>query len=305
MEMDKERLKEEIRRLAEERRAIILAHNYQPPEIQDLADLTGDSLELSLKASQTEAEVIVFCGVHFMAETASIVSPDKTVLLPRLDAGCRMADMLTADQLRAEKAKRPGVPVVTYVNSTAECKAETDICCTSANAVKVVGSLEAEEVYMTPDKNLAMYTQRFYPDKRISYWHGYCPVHEALTKEKVLEAKARYPRALFMAHPECRPEVIDLADAVRSTSGMLRFAQESDAEEFIVGTEVGLLYPLSKVAPGKRFYPAWEGMICPNMKRIGLKDLYLALKENQYVIKVPEEIRQKAWQAVSRMLALK
>ena len=297
-------LQQEIRELAREKKAIILAHNYQPPEIQDVADLTGDSLELSLKASETDAEVIVFCGVRFMAETAAIVCPDKLVVFPRLEAGCEMADMITVEDVEALKAKYPGAPVVTYVNSYVEIKAVSDICCTSANSVNVVKSLDAKEIIFLPDMNLARYTQRFFPDKKIHYHEGFCPFHDILTVEDVEKARREHPEAVFMAHPECRSEVIDLADVVRSTSGMLRYARESEAREFIVGTEVGLLYPLKKQNPDKEFFPASEKMLCKAMKIISLEDLKRSLETLSPVVKIPEDVRQKAYRAVARMLEI-
>ncbi len=294
-------MQEEIRNLLKKRNAILLSHNYQPPEIQDLADLCGDSLELSIRASQTEADVIVFCGVHFMAETASILSPDKTVLLPRKDAGCPMADMVTPEALKARLETLPGVPVVTYVNSPASVKAMTTICCTSANAVKIVNSLPDEEVLMLPDKNLAQYTASR-TDKKIHYWQGYCPIHNNVTVEQVEMAKAARPDAVFMAHPECPPEVLALADVILSTSGMIRHASESSAREFIVGTEVGILHPLQKENPDKAFYPAAESMVCLDMKKITLADLKNCLETLTPEVKVPEEIRVPALQSVQRMI---
>ena len=301
METGKEGIIRRIEELRQKRRAIILAHNYQPPEIQEVADLTGDSLELSMKAAKTDARLIVFCGVSFMAETAAIVCPEKRVVLAHEEAGCAMADMLTAEELRAEKEALPGVPVVTYVNSTAEVKAESDICCTSANAVRVVKSLGAPEVLMTPDKNLALWVQR-HTSQKIHYWPGYCPVHDGLTEEAVKEARRAHPDAVLMAHPECPPAVIDLADVVRSTSGMLAYAKESEAREFIVATEVGLLYPLEKQNPGKRFYPASPEMVCEDMKKTGLSDVLRALEEEGPATVVPEETRKRALRAVQRML---
>lgn len=301
--MEKERLLEEILELKEKRKAIILAHNYQPPEIQDLADLRGDSLELSLKASQTEAEVIVFCGVFFMAETAKIVSPQKRVLIPVAGVCCDMANMLSPEEVVSLREKYPGIPVVTYVNSTAEVKALSDICCTSANAVKVVGTFSDKKILMLPDMNLARYVQRFFPDKEIIYFEGFCPFHHLLSPEDIYKAKAEYPEAIFIAHPECRPEVIDLADYVASTSGMLRLAKELPHKEFIIGTEIGLLYPLSKENPDKKFYhPAPEKMLCPSMKKIRLEDVLNALRNFEFEVSLPEEIRSKAYQAVKRML---
>lgn len=293
----------QIREWLARRNAILLAHNYQPPEIQDTADFLGDSLALSLTAAKTKAAVIVFAGVHFMAETAAILCPDKTVLLPRLDAGCYMADTVTAQGLQARKAELPGVPVVTYVNSTAAVKAESDICCTSANAVKVVNSLAAPRVLMVPDKNLAKYTAR-HTAKEVLYWEGCCNIHDALTAEEVIASRAAHPGALFLAHPECRPEVLDLADAVRSTSGMLEFVKASPATEFIVGTEQGILYTMRQQNPGKIFYSPSPHLVCQDMKRISLDDILAALRENRHRITLPEEVRLKALSAVERMLAV-
>jgi quinolinate synthase len=296
-------MQKKIRSLLQEKTAVLLAHNYQPPEIQDLADLCGDSLELSIKAARTEAEIIVFCGVHFMAETASILSPQKTVLLPRSDAGCPMADMITPVALRERLASLGTMPVVTYVNSPAAVKALSTICCTSANAVKVVNSLPEQELLMTPDKNLAQYTA-LQTGKQIHFWQGHCPFHDRLTPEEVETARRAHPGAVFMAHPECRPEIIALADVVTSTSGMLRYAAESSADAFIVGTEVGLLHPLRKANPQKTFYPASEKMLCRDMKKITPEDVLHCLETRAGEVKVPEEIRQPALQAVERMLAL-
>ena len=296
-------MKEKIRNLLKKRKAILLAHNYQPPEIQDIADLCGDSLELSIRAAQTDAKVIVFCGVHFMAETASILSPDKTVLLPRKDAGCPMADMVTPEALKARLDNLSPMPVVTYVNSTAAVKALSTICCTSANAIKVVNSLDAQEVLMTPDRNLALYTASC-THKKIHTWDGYCPVHDFLTREDVKKAKQTYPDAVFMAHPECRPEVLKLADNVLSTSGMIRYARKSKSSAFIVGTEVGLLYSLKKAIPNKDFYPVSKKMECPDMKKITLDDIIRSLELMEGEVKVPENIRRPALKAVQMMIDL-
>jgi len=297
------KMKEKIRQLLKEKKAIMLAHNYQPPEIQDLADLCGDSLELSIKAAQTDAKVILFCGVHFMAETASILSPDKTVLLPVKDAGCPMADMVTPGQLKAKLDKLPPMPVVTYVNSSASVKALSTICCTSANAIDVVESLREDELLMLPDRNLAMYTS-LNTKKKIHLWEGYCPVHDMLTAKAGIKVKEKYPEAVFMAHPECRPEVLELADVVTSTSGMIRYAGESEKKSFIVGTEVGLIYALKTANPGKKFYPASAGMECIDMKRIKLEDVAKSLEFMEGEVKVPEDIRQPALKAVQRMIDL-
>ena len=296
-------MKEKIRSLLKKRKAIMLSHNYQPPEIQDVADLCGDSLELSIKAAQTDAEVIVFCGVHFMAETASILSPDKTVLLPREDAGCLMADMIEPVGLQVMLDKLPPMPVVTYVNSTAAVKALSTICCTSANVVDVVNSLDAHEILMTPDRNLALYAASL-TKKKIHTWDGYCPTHDRLKPADVNHARRTYPDAVFMAHPECRPEVLKLADVIRSTSGMIRYAEESKKSAFIVGTEIGLLYPLKKANPDKLFYPASSKMLCKNMKKISLEDVARSLELMEGEVKVSENIRQLAFKAVQKMIDL-
>jgi quinolinate synthase len=296
-------MKTKIKALLKERNAIMLAHNYQPGEIQDLADLCGDSLELSIKAAQTDAQVILFCGVMFMAETASILSPAKTVLLPRKDAGCPMADMVTAVALEKKKATLPGVPVVTYVNSTAPVKALSTICCTSANALAVVNSLESEEVLMVPDKNLARYVAAR-TTKRIHFWDGYCPVHADLTVEAVLAAKRAHPEAQFLAHPECPQDVLEAADVILSTSGMIRHAASSVGKAFIIGTEIGLLYPLKKQCPDNMFYPASDSMECADMKKITLANIVHTLETMEGEVKVNEAIRRPAFQAVKRMLDL-
>jgi quinolinate synthase len=293
----------EVREWLARREAILLAHNYQPAEIQDIADFTGDSLALSITASKTPAQIILFAGVHFMAETAAILCPDKTVLLPRLDVGCYMADTITADSLKARKAELPGVPVVTYVNSTAAVKAESDICCTSANAVKVVNSLPGPRVLMVPDKNLALYTAR-HTDKEVLTWAGCCNIHDALTAREVREARAAHLQAVFLAHPECRPEVLDLADAIRSTSGMLEFVRQAPDREFIIGTEMGILHTLTKENPGKAFFSPSPHLICPDMKRITLSDLISALQEKRHQVSIPEDTRRRALLAVERMLAI-
>lgn len=292
-----------IRSLAKARNAVILAHNYQPPEIQDLADLCGDSLELSRKAAQTDAEVIVFCGVHFMAETASILSPQKKVLLPRHDAGCLMADMITAEGLQDMIERLPPMPVVTYVNSTADVKALSTVCCTSANVVQVVNSLDAEEMLLTPDRNLALYAASR-TGKKIHIWEGYCPTHERLTRDDVNKTRADHPGAVFIAHPECRPEILELADVIASTSGMLRHVAQAEEREFIIGTEQGLLYPLRKANPDKHFYPASKQMICKNMKKIHPDDVLHCLETMNGEVKVPEEIRVPALRAVRAMIDL-
>lgn len=291
----------QLKKLKADRNAIILAHNYQPPEIQDLADLCGDSLELSIKASETTADVIVFCGVHFMAETASILCPEKTVLLPSPDAGCPMADMITPEKLAARKKEVGDIPVITYVNSTAAVKAVSTICCTSANAIKIADSLDANEILMTPDKNLAAYTAA-HTKKTIHRWQGCCPIHDALRADDVRQAKEKFPEGLVLAHPECRPEVLALADAVLSTSGMLRYARTSTEKCFLIATENGLIYPLQKACPGKTFHPVSEKMVCRDMKRIQPQAVVDCLADLRPEIRVPEDIRLSALQAVRRML---
>lgn len=297
-------LQGQIRELLRKRRGILLAHNYQPPEIQDTADFCGDSLELSIRAARTDARVIVFCGVHFMAETASILSPDKTVLLPRTDAGCPMADMVTPDALRRRLAELPPMPVVTYVNSSAAVKALSTICCTSANAVEVVESLEAPEVLMVPDRNLAKNTAARVPNTVVHGWDGCCPFHDLLTPADIAGMKAAHPDAEVMVHPECPPEVVAMADVVVSTSGMIRHAGRSPRKSFIVGTEVGMAYPLQKACPEKTFYMASERMHCDDMKKITLEDVAACLENLSGEVKVPEAIRVPALSAVRRMIDL-
>ena len=293
----------EIRRLAAERDALILAHNYQRDEIQELADITGDSLGLSMEAARTDHQVIVFCGVHFMAESAAILAPEKQVLLPRLDAGCPMADMVTPEGLIEFKARYPGVPVVTYVNSTAAVKAESDICCTSANAVKVVESLPDPEVILVPDRNLGRYIAD-QVEKTCYFWEGYCPTHDRFTAADVERAFQDHPDALFMAHPECPPEVLEKAHHICSTSGMYAFARENPAKQFIVGTEAGILYRLRKENPDKEFFLPTSRLICPNMKLTSLEDVLAALQNLGPRITVPEPTRSKAKVALDRMLAI-
>jgi quinolinate synthase len=292
---------EEITKLKKEKNAIVLVHNYQRPEIQNIADSLGDSLGLAREAAKTDAQIIVFCGVRFMAETAKILSPKKTVIIPRKDAGCPMADMITAEDLRILKEKYPGAKVVSYVNTNADVKAESDICCTSANAIKVVRNIRAEKIIFTPDKNLAAYCQRF-TDKEIIPWNGYCYVHEKIREEEVRLAKEKFPDALLLVHPECNPSVIDLADKVLSTSGMLNFAKKSDKKRFLIGTEEGLIYRLKKENPGKEFYAAGTAKMCRNMKLTTLNDVYSSLKEERYAIELSEGVIKFAQKALMGML---
>jgi quinolinate synthase len=297
---------ERIQKLKAERKAVILAHNYQIPEVQDIADFVGDSLGLSIQASRTDAEVIVFCGVHFMAETAKILSPGKTVLLPDKNAGCPMANMINGRQLRALKEQHPGAKVLCYVNTSAEVKAECDLCCTSANAVTMVrGALkDAQEIIFVPDQYLADYVSG-QTGRRFILWNGYCPTHARILPEDIVRAKALHPAAVVIAHPECTPEVRNLADRVASTEGMCRYVKETEAREIIVGTEVGIIHRLKKENPEKVFYPASERAICPNMKLITLEKVLWALEDMQPVIDVPPEIAAKARRCIERMLEYK
>jgi quinolinate synthase len=292
-----------IQKLKKDRNAVILSHNYQRAEVQDIADFVGDSLELSQKAGKTDAKVIVFCGVHFMAETASIINPDKVVLLPDAGAGCPMANMITAEQLRQEKAKHPGATVVTYINSSAAVKAESDYCCTSANGVKVVSSISANEIIFVPDQYLGSFIEKR-TGKKMYLWPGYCPTHVKILPEDILKRKKEYPNAKVVVHPECRPDVVALADEAMSTSGMIRYAARPEVTELIVGTEVEILHRLNKENPGKKFIPATTKATCPNMKKTTLEKILVALENMAPVVKVPEDIRVKAFTCVDRMLKI-
>lgn len=295
-------LTEKISRLKTERKAVILAHNYQLPEVQDVADFVGDSLELSRKAATVkEAEVIVFCGVWFMAETAKLLSPQRTVLIPDPKAGCPMCDMAPVAEVRTRKAELPGVPVVSYVNTTADVKAETDICCTSANAVRIVNSLPDPRLLFLPDRNLGLWVQR-HTEKEIILWPGYCPTHQRIIASQVKRLKARHPKAAVIVHPECTPDVIDLADEVLSTGQMLRWARESPALEAIIGTELGIIYRLEKENPSKTFHQISRLTVCPNMKRITLEKVLWAMEDMHFRVEVLEEIAVPARRAIERML---
>jgi len=301
MENREKELSQQILELKKKKDAIILVHNYQLGEIQDIADFIGDSLELSQNAANTQAKVIVFCGVHFMAETASILCPDKTVLLPDIHAGCPMANMITAERLVEKKKEHPKAVVVCYVNSSAEVKAESDICCTSANAVKVVESLDADEILFVPDQYLGHYVSTK-TNKKIIFWPGFCPTHARIMPEHITKLRQEYPLAKVVVHPECKPEVIALADEVLSTGGMIKFARRDDVEEMVVGTEMGIIHRLKKENPGKRFIPVSEQAVCPNMKLITLEKVLWALEDMTTEVKVPESIRLRAKTAVDKML---
>lgn len=296
---------EEIRKLQSERDAVILAHNYQPDEVQDIADFVGDSLELAIKVTEVERSVIVFCGVHFMAETAVILNPAKTVLLPDPEAGCPMADMITGEQLREFKAQYPGALAACYINSTAEVKAECDICVTSANAVEAIRSLPADKpIIFVPDRHLGSYVAE-QSGRELILWPGFCPTHARLTGQQVEVARAAYPEALVLVHPESPKPVRDAADAVLSTGGMCRFVRESTARHFIIGTEVGMLYRLRSENPEKFFHSLLDQAVCPNMKKISLEKIRDSLLEMRPVIKVDEGVAARARHAIAAMLALK
>jgi len=296
------KLSDRIQELKAQRNAVILAHNYQPDEIQDLADFCGDSLGLSVQAAQTDADVIVFCGVRFMAETAAILSPDKTVLMPEPNAGCPMADMITAEQLRDLKGKHREALVVCYVNSSAEVKAESDYCCTSANAVEVVRSLPAgRKILFVPDQHLGRFVQER-TGRDMVLWPGYCSTHVLIAERDIKEARKNYPEAVVMAHPECSEPVKDLADELLSTGQMLKFVATSTASQFIVATEIGILHPLQKVRPDATFVPASARGVCPNMKKTTLEKLVASLENLQYEIAVPQEIAGRARKSLDRMV---
>lgn len=293
-----------IEELKKKHNAVLIAHNYQIGEVQDVADFVGDSLELSQKAAQIESDIIVFCGVHFMAETAAILSPEKTVLLPEKDAGCPMADMITASDMREWKKRYPGRKIVCYVNTTAEVKAECDICCTSSNAVEVVESLDGDEILFAPDKNLAAYVAR-HTNKKIIPWDGYCYVHNNIHVKDIEEKRRLHPDAEVWVHPESRPEVIDIADKVFSTGKMVKEAGETKKNKIILGTEAGMTYRLKKENPDKEFYPAKDLSFCFNMKKIDLNKVLKSLEDLKYKVEVPSEIRKKALGSIEKMIQIK
>ncbi len=293
-----------ILKLKQDRNAVILAHNYQIGEVQDIADFVGDSLDLSQRAADTKADVILFCGVNFMAETAKILAPDRTVLMPDKNAGCAMANMITPRQILEMKKKHPGAVVVCYVNTTAEIKAESDYCCTSANAVKVVQSIPADkEVLFIPDKYLGDYTSK-QANRKMILWEGFCPTHRRILAEDILKNKAQHPKAQVLVHPECTPDVIAMADKVLSTSGICRYAKESDVQEFIIGTEIGILHRLKRENPTKTFYPASILADCPNMKLTNLEKILWSLEDMVYPVEIPTEIAQRARRSIDRMIQI-
>jgi len=292
-----------INKLKRERNAIILAHYYQIDEIQEIADYTGDSLGLSRKAAETDADVIVFCGVDFMAESAAILSPDKTVLLPERDAGCPMADMVTVDALRKKKQEYPEATVVCYVNSSAEVKAESDVCCTSSNAIDIINAIDNDQILFVPDQNLGHYVSQ-QTDKEIILWEGFCITHHRVKDDSIHRVRELHPDAEILVHPECRPEVVELADFVGSTAQILKYAKQSEVKKMIIGTEMGILYQLKQDSPDKQFYFLNQGLICQNMKKTALHHVAEALEEMKYQISVDEATRTKAKEALDKMLEL-
>jgi len=297
-----ETLKKKIIRLKKKCNAVIIAHNYQRDEVQEIADISGDSLALAQAAVRTDAEVIIFCGVHFMAESASILNPGKKVLIPVLEAGCPLADMITPEKLRAKRKQFPDAAVVCYVNTSAQIKAESDIACTSSNAVEVVKSLKEKSIIFVPDKNLGRYVQSQVPEKEIILWEGFCPTHIRVQEEDVIRAKNEHPAAEVVAHPECNPEVLALSDHICSTGGMFKYVKQSKGTEFIISTESGMLYKLQKENPGKRFYLPTQNLVCANMKLITLGWVAHSLEKMVYEVKVSEDVREKAMRALNKML---
>ncbi len=296
---------EKIKGFKEKKNAVILAHFYQEAEIQEAADFVGDSLELARKATEIDAEIIVMCGVYFMAETVKILNSDKKVLIPYPKAGCLMADMVFEEELKSFREKYPEYVVVTYVNSTAEVKALSDICCTSANAVRVIESLDTDKILFVPDRNLGEFIAEQVPEKEIKLWEGYCPVHEKIPIDRVKELKKKYSEAVFIVHPECRKEIRKFADFVGSTSKIINYVKESVEREFIVGTEEGIIYQLKKSKPEAKFYPAYQEFICDQMKMITVERIINSITEEKYEIQVKPEIAEKAKLAIEKMLAVK
>ncbi len=302
--MDKNALIAEIKKLKKEKNAVILAHCYESVDIDEVADFVGDSLYLSRQAAKTQADVVVFAGVYFMAETAKILSPNKKVLLPNLSAGCAMADMIDLDKIREFKAKNPKIPVVCYVNSTAEVKSECDICCTSANAVDIVKSLNSNKVLFVPDKNLGSYVQSKLPNVEILPYEGCCPIHNGLTVSDVEMQKQAHPNAKILVHPECTKMVTVLADFVGSTTGIMNFVKNSNDSEFIIVTEIGVVERLERDYPNKKFIHISNKAVCPTMKYIGLEDILSSLKEEKYEIDVSPEIIKSAIVPIEKMIAV-
>lgn len=304
MDMNRDELIQKIRDLKIKRNAVIVAHNYQTDDVQEIADVVGDSFALSKYCASNEADVVVFCGVHFMAESAKILSPEKTVLLPELDAGCPMAEMVTAEDLIEAKKKYPDAAVVCYINSTAEVKAECDVCCTSSNALNVINALDEKNIIFVPDKNLGHYVSKMVPEKNIILWEGFCPTHHRIRSSDVKSIKELHPDALLLVHPECQPEIVEMADYVGSTKQIIDFAQQSSHSKFIIGTEMGVMYKLKKDNPEKTFYLLSTGLVCANMKKTTLKSIYDSLNEMKYNIELEEDIRTRAKKCLDRMLSI-
>lgn len=300
--MNNKDIKEEIIKLKKDKNAVILAHNYQSGEIQDIADFAGDSLELAKKVVGLKEEIIVFCGVQFMAEMAHMLNPAKKVLLPRLDAGCPMADTITGDDVRELRKKYPEYTFIAYVNTNADVKSEIDICCTSSNALTIVKNVDNDKIVFLPDRNLGNYIKRNVPNKEIILWDGCCNVHDKITKEDAVKAKQSKPDAKLIVHPECKSEVVDLADEVLSTGQMVKFVKETKSEEIIVGTEEGMIHRLKKAAPEKKYFSITKTFICPNMKKINIKNLLESLKKEENEITLDKGTREKGKKTLDEML---
>ena len=300
--MDKQTMISNINRMKKEQNAVIVAHSYQVDDVQEIADIVGDSFALSQYCASSDADTIVFCGVHFMAESAKILSPEKTVLLPEINAGCPMADMVTAEALREAKKKYPGAAVVCYINSSAEVKAECDVCCTSSNALSVIRSIDKKDILFVPDKNLGSYVANMCPEKNIILWEGYCITHHKIRTSEVLESKRLHPDAILLVHPECQPEIQQLADFVGSTKQIIDYAKTSEHDKFIIGTEMGVLYQLKKDSPTKTFYMMSTGLICPNMKKTSLQSVHDALALKRYEINLDKDIIERAAHSLNKML---
>ncbi|BDU51171.1 quinolinate synthase A [Haliovirga abyssi] len=300
--MTKEEMINRINKLKKEKNAVILAHNYQTGDIQDIADFTGDSLELAKKVVDVKADIIVFCGVQFMAEMAHMLNPEKKVLLPRKDAGCPMADTITGEDVRKLREQYPDYTFIAYVNTNADVKEQIDICCTSANALVIAKNVDNDKIVFMPDRNLGNYIKENVPEKDIVLWDGECNVHNRITLEEVKKAKELHPNAVLIAHPECKPEVVKFADEVLSTGGMVKFVKETKAEEILVGTEEGMIHRLQKEAPNKKFYSVSRNFVCANMKKTHLEDILESLEEEKYEITLPEEARKKGKKTLDEML---
>lgn len=300
--MEKQEIISRIEKLKKEKNAVIVSHNYQLDEIQQIADFTGDSLELAKKVVNVESDIIVFCGVRFMAEMANALNPTKKILIPRIDAGCPMADTITAEDVKELRKKYPDYTFIAYVNTNADVKAEIDICCTSSNALTIVRNVKNDKIVFLPDKNLGNYIKQNVPEKEIILWHGCCNVHDRISLEEVKKTKELHPNAEVVVHPECRPEVVEFADKVLSTGEMVKYVAKADAQEFIIGTEEGMISRLQKEAPDKRFYLASRAFVCPNMKKTRLEDILYALENEKYEVKLSDSLRERSKKSLDEML---